>query len=103
MSVLHFSWPLMLFAAVAPDTALQQIGKIHLLSASQPRAAGTVASVRLNYLKQFRADNGDLSRTVEEFQENPSRSENDARDASRAESASSPLAQRVLRDLDARE
>jgi hypothetical protein len=57
----NFTWPLMMFAGVAPEGILQSIGKIHvgksLLSKSRREL---IASLRPNHLKHFRADNGDL-------------------------------------------
>ena len=57
----NFTWPLMMFAGVAPETILQRIGKIHF---GKPLAVKNrrelLASVRPNYLKHLRADNGDL-------------------------------------------
>lgn len=57
----NFTWPLMMFAGVAPERILQSIGKIHvgksLLSKSRREL---IASLRPNHLKYLRADNGDL-------------------------------------------
>ena len=58
----NFTWPLMMFAGVAPEKALQTLGKIHVgepLKAKNRR--DLIASLRPNYLKYLRADNGDLS------------------------------------------
>jgi hypothetical protein len=57
----NFTWPLMMFAGVAPERILQGLGKIHvgkpLVSKSRREL---IASLRPNYLKYLRADNGDL-------------------------------------------
>lgn len=57
----NFTWPLMMFAGVAPERALQALGKIH---AGKPLASKSrrelIATLRPNYLKHLRADNGDL-------------------------------------------
>ena len=57
----NFTWPLMMFAGVAPEKLLQGLGKIHvgkpLVSKSRREL---IASLRPNYLKHLRADNGDL-------------------------------------------
>ncbi len=57
----NFTWPLMMFAGVAPERILQGVGKIHvgkpLLSKSRREL---VASLRPNHLKHLRSDNGDM-------------------------------------------
>ena len=57
----NFTWPLMMFAGLAPETILQRMGKIYL---GQPLAVKSrrelLASLRPNYLQHLRADNGDL-------------------------------------------
>lgn len=57
----NFTWPLMMFAGVAPERALEGIGKIHrgkpLVTKGRREL---IASLRPNYLKYLRADNGDL-------------------------------------------
>jgi radical SAM superfamily enzyme YgiQ (UPF0313 family) len=56
-----FTWPLMMFAGVAPERFLERIGKIHVgkpLVTKDRREL--IASLRPNYLKHLRADNGDL-------------------------------------------
>lgn len=57
----NFTWPLMMFAGVVPERILQGMGKIHagkpLVSKSRREL---IASLRPNYLKYLRADNGDL-------------------------------------------
>jgi hypothetical protein len=57
----NFTWPLMMFAGVAPERILQVAGKIHvgkpLLSKSRREL---VSSLRPNHLKHLRADNGDM-------------------------------------------
>lgn len=57
----NFTWPLMMFAGVAPERILQGLGKIHvgkpLVTKSRREL---IASLRPNYLKHLRADNGDL-------------------------------------------
>jgi hypothetical protein len=56
-----FTWPLMMFAGVAPERILQGVGKIYfgkpLLSKSRREL---IASLRPNHLKHLRPDNGDL-------------------------------------------
>jgi len=57
----NFTWPLMMFAGVAPESVLERVGKIHvgkpLLTKSRREL---IATLRPNYLKYLRADNGDL-------------------------------------------
>jgi hypothetical protein len=57
----NFTWPLMMFAGVAPERVLERVGKIHvgkpLLTKSR---RGLIATLRPNYLKYLRSDNGDL-------------------------------------------
>jgi len=57
----NFTWPLMMFAGVAPETVLRGMGKIHV---GKPLATRNrrelIASLRPNYMKYLRADNGDL-------------------------------------------
>ncbi|MFZ3278938.1 MAG: hypothetical protein WA182_18725 [Candidatus Sulfotelmatobacter sp.] len=56
-----FTWPLMMFAGVAPERVLERMGKIHVgkpLVTKDRREL--IASLRPNYLKHLRADNGDL-------------------------------------------
>ncbi|HXM09220.1 MAG TPA: radical SAM protein [Terriglobales bacterium] len=56
-----FTWPLMMFAGVAPERVLERMGKIHIgkpLVTKDRREL--IASLRPNYLKHLRADNGDL-------------------------------------------
>ena len=51
----------MMFAGVAPEKVLERIGKIHVgkpLVTKDRREL--IASLRPNYLKHLRADNGDL-------------------------------------------
>ena len=51
----------MMFAGLAPEEILQKIGKIHV---GKPLVAKTraelIASLRPNYWKHLRADNGDM-------------------------------------------
>src|SRR5580765_2552408 len=57
----NFTWPLMMFAGVAPERILQGVGKIHVgkpLPSKSRREL--IASLRPNYWKHLRADNGDL-------------------------------------------
>jgi hypothetical protein len=57
----NFTWPLLMFAGVAPERVLEGIGKIHVgkpLVTKDRREL--IASLRPNYLKHLRADNGDL-------------------------------------------
>jgi hypothetical protein len=57
----NFTWPLMMFAGVAPERVLQRVGKIHV---GEPLVTKSrrelIASLRPNYLQHLRADNGDL-------------------------------------------
>jgi hypothetical protein len=57
----NFTWPLMMFAGVAPESVLERVGKIHvgkpLLTKSRREL---IATLRPNYLKYLRSDNGDL-------------------------------------------
>ncbi len=57
----NFTWPVMMFAGVAPERVLQRMGKIYvgkpLVTKSRREL---IASLRPNYLKHLRADNGDL-------------------------------------------
>ena len=57
----NFTWPLMMFAGLVPERVLQGVGKIH---AGKPVVSKSrrelIASLRRNYLKHLRADNGDL-------------------------------------------
>jgi hypothetical protein len=66
----NFTWPLMMFAGVAPERILQRIGKIHV---GKPLATKSrrelIASLRPNYLKHLRADNGDLPEVPSSYQE----------------------------------
>src|SRR6266478_1100163 len=57
----NFTWPLMMFAGVAPERILQGLGKIHVGKPLVPKSRRElIASLRPNYLKHLRADNGDL-------------------------------------------
>jgi hypothetical protein len=66
----NFTWPLMMFAGVAPEGILQKIGKIHV---GKPLAAKNrrelIASLRPNYLKHLRTDNGDLPEVPSSYPE----------------------------------
>ena len=57
----NFTWPLMMFAGVAPERILRAVGKIHV---GKPLALKSrrelIASLRPNFLNYLRADNGDL-------------------------------------------
>jgi radical SAM superfamily enzyme YgiQ (UPF0313 family) len=57
----NFTWPLMMFAGLAPERILQGMGKIHVgkpvVSKSRREL---IASLRPNHLKHLRADNGDM-------------------------------------------
>jgi hypothetical protein len=68
----NFTWPLMMFVGVAPETILQRMGKIHV---GKPLATRNrrelIASLRPNYLKHLRADNGDLPELWQSFKEAP--------------------------------
>lgn len=57
----NFTWPLMMFAGVAPERILRGIGKIHFGQPLVPKSRRElIASLRPNFLKHLRADNGDL-------------------------------------------
>ena len=57
----NFTWPLMMFTGVAPEKVLQTLGKIYVgLPLATKSRRELVASLRSNYLKYLRADNGDL-------------------------------------------
>ncbi len=57
----NFTWPLMMFAGVAPERMLQGIGKIYVgKSVPSKSRRELIASLRPSYLKHLRADNGDL-------------------------------------------
>ena len=57
----NFTWPLMMFAGVAPESILRSIGKIHVGKPLAPKSRRElIASLRPNFVKQLRADNGDL-------------------------------------------
>jgi radical SAM superfamily enzyme YgiQ (UPF0313 family) len=56
-----FTWPLMMFAGVAPERVLERVGKIHVGKPLVTKGRRElIASLRPNYLKHLRADNGDL-------------------------------------------
>jgi len=57
----NFTWPLMMFAGVAPERILQSVGKIHVGKSLRSKSRRElIASLRPNHLKHLRADNGDL-------------------------------------------
>ena len=57
----NFTWPLMMFAGMAPERILRSIGKIHVGKPLAPKSRRElIASLRPNFLKHLRADNGDL-------------------------------------------
>jgi hypothetical protein len=66
----NFTWPLMMFAGIAPEKILQRLGKIHvgkpLVTKSRREL---IASLRPNYLKHLRPDNGDLPESTGTFGE----------------------------------
>jgi hypothetical protein len=66
----NFTWPLMMFAGIAPEKILQRLGKIHV---GKPLVAKSrrelIASLRPNYLKHMRPDNGDLPESTGTFGE----------------------------------
>ena len=86
----NFTWPLMMFAGLVPERILQGMGKIH---AGKPVVSKSrrelIASLRRNYLKHLRADNGDLP-------ESSDRSEEGHPDQSRLNSESEARTLRVL-------
>jgi radical SAM superfamily enzyme YgiQ (UPF0313 family) len=56
-----FTWPLMMFAGVAPERVLERTGKIYVGKPLVTKGRRElIASLRPNYLKHLRADNGDL-------------------------------------------
>jgi hypothetical protein len=65
----NFTWPLMMFAGVAPEVILQRMGKIYV---GRPLAVKNrrdlLAALRPNYLRHFRADNGDLPERWRSYQ-----------------------------------
>jgi hypothetical protein len=86
----NFTWPLMMFAGLVPERILQGMGKIH---AGKPVVSKSrrelIASLRRNYLKHLRADNGDLP-------ESSDRSEEGHPDQSRLNSEAEARTLRVL-------
>ena len=57
----NFTWPLMMFAGIAPEGILQKTGKIHVGKPLETRnRRELIASLRPNYWKHLRPDNGDL-------------------------------------------
>ncbi len=86
----NFTWPLMMFAGVAPERILRGIGKIHvgkpLVTKSRREL---IASLRPNYLQHLRTDNGDLPKR-------PSRSAEDPSGQSQMNFVPSPRSLRVL-------
>jgi hypothetical protein len=68
----NFTWPLMMFAGLVPERILQGMGKIHVgkpvVSKSRREL---IASLRPNYLKHLRADNGDLPESGSSCEELP--------------------------------
>jgi hypothetical protein len=64
----NFTWPLMMFAGVAPEEVLQRIGEIYV---GKPLVAKSrrelIASLRPNYLEHLRADNGDLPERLSRY------------------------------------
>src|SRR2546429_443622 len=66
----NFTWPLMMFAGLVPERILQGMGKIHtgkpVVSKSRREL---IASLRRNYLKHLRADNGDLPESSDRSEE----------------------------------
>ena len=86
----NFTWPLMMFAGLVPERILQGMGKIHV---GQPVVSKSrrelIASLRRNYLKHLRADNGDLP-------ESSDRSEEGHPDQSRLNSEAEARTLRVL-------
>jgi radical SAM superfamily enzyme YgiQ (UPF0313 family) len=69
----NFTWPLMMFAGVAPERILQAAGKIYV---GKPLASKSrrelIASLRPNYLKYLRADNDDMPVNYSPLAEGPS-------------------------------
>jgi radical SAM superfamily enzyme YgiQ (UPF0313 family) len=60
-----FTWPLMMFAGVAPERVLERIGKIHVGKPLVTKGRRElIASLRPNFLKHLRADNGDLPKEL---------------------------------------
>jgi hypothetical protein len=68
----NFTWPLMMFAGLAPEAILQRMGKIHVGKPLVTRnRRELIASLRPNYQKHLRADNGDLPERWESFKKSP--------------------------------
>jgi len=69
----NFTWPLMMFAGVAPERILQGMGKIHV---GEPLVTKSrrelIASLPSNYLQHLRTDNGDLPKRASRSAEDPS-------------------------------
>jgi hypothetical protein len=66
----NFTWPLMMFTGVAPEKILQRMGKIHVGRPLVTRnRRELIASLRPNYAKHLRADNGDPPERWESFNE----------------------------------
>jgi len=57
----NFTWPLMMFASAAPEKLMEKMGKIYVGKPMKTKnRRELIASMRPNYLKYLRADNGDL-------------------------------------------
>ena len=68
----NFTWPLMMFAGVAPEKTLQDMGKIHVGKPLVTKnRSELIASLRPNHLKHLRADNGDLPERLSRYADGP--------------------------------
>jgi hypothetical protein len=68
----NFTWPLMMFAGVAPEGILQRKGKIHVGEPLVTRnRRDLISSLRPNHLQHLRADNGDLPERWRSLKEVP--------------------------------
>lgn len=57
----NFTWPLMMFAGLAPEKILQKMGKIYVGKPLKTKSRRElIASLRPNHLMHLRSDNGDL-------------------------------------------
>ncbi len=62
----NFTWPLMMFAGLAPETILRRFGKIHVGEPLRSKSRRElIASLRPTHLRHFRPDNGDLPETTD--------------------------------------
>jgi radical SAM superfamily enzyme YgiQ (UPF0313 family) len=65
-----FTWPLMMFAGVAPERVLERMGKIHVGKPLVTKGRRElIATLRPNFLKHLRVDNDDLPKEFSRFGE----------------------------------